>query len=47
MINRRFLIAAAMALHATSAVAQDTTHPRDMNLPAPSFERSDPEDLRL
>lgn len=48
MITRRFLIAAgALALHATPAVAQDYTHPRDMDLPAPSFERPNPEGLRL
>ena len=48
MITRPFLIAAgALALHTTPAVAQDYTHPRDMDLPAPSFERPDPEGLRL
>ncbi len=48
MIARRFLIAAAaLAVHVAPAVAQDTTHPRDMGLPASSFERPDPEALRL
>ncbi len=48
MITRPLLVAAAaLALQATSAVAQDYTHPKDMDLPAPSFERPDPEGLRL
>ncbi len=48
MMTRPLLIAAAtLVLHTTPAVAQDTTHPQDMDLPAPSFERPDPEGLRL
>ena len=49
MMTRPFLIAAAaLALHATYGVpTQDTTHPRDMDLPASSFERPDPGHPRL
>ena len=54
MITRSFLVtavalatAAVLTLPATPAGAQDYTHPRDMGLPAPSFERPDPEGLRL
>ncbi len=47
MIRPVLFATAALVLHATTAFAQDTTHPRDMNLPVPAFERPDPEGLRL
>jgi len=40
-------MAAVLALRATPVGAQDYTHPRDMDLPAPSFQRPDAEGLRL
>jgi zinc protease len=40
------LVIAGSALTGT-ALAQDYTHPRDMDLPAPAFERPDPASLQL
>ena len=36
-------MAAVLPLRATPVGAQDYTHPRDMDLPAPSFQRPDAE----
>jgi predicted Zn-dependent peptidase len=37
----------AVLLHATRLTAQDYTHPREMNLPAPGFHRPDPAEVQV
>ena len=47
MIARAGVTIAVLAAAASPAASQDYTHPKEMDLPAPGFERPDPDRLRL
>ena len=47
MIGRTSMLVLALAVAAAPAAGQDYTHPKEMGLPTPGFERPDPDRLRL